>query len=139
MYRTNLQRVFDPWADLRTFDDFFKTLPEQSSGFPAVCAWKDEEKATVELEIPGMDPADIEISVKGTSLKISGERKGLEIKDEDHFHHRERWYGEFTRAFDLPYEVDSSKVDAAYKEGILTIALPRAEADKPIKIEIALN
>ena len=134
MYRTSLQRTFDPWSNL--FEDFFRQQPEQSAGGPVVNAWKDDEKAVVEAELPGVDPKDVDISVRGRKLTITGERKAEELNEEERYHYKERWHGSFTRAFELPFEVDADKVEAGFKHGILTVTLPRAEADKPRKIEI---
>ena len=102
-------------------------------------AWRDDEKAVVEAELPGVDPKDVDISVRGRKLTITGERKAEELNEEERYHYKERWHGKFQRSFDLPYEVDSEKVEAVYKDGILTVTLPRAEADKPRKIEVTLN
>jgi len=137
MYRTSLQRTCNPWSDL--FEDFFRYQPEQSAGGPAVNTWKDDDKAVVEAEIPGVDPKDVDISVSGRTLTITGERKAEELKDEERYHYKERWHGSFQRSFELPYAIDQTKIEAAYKDGILTVTLPRAKADKPRKIEVTLN
>ncbi len=139
MYRTSLDRVFDPLFDYRGLEDFFNTWPERSHSYPTAYAWKDDEKVTVELEIPGFDPKEVEISVKATTLTVSGERKGLELEDKDHYHHHERWHGKFQRSFELPFEVEADKVEAKYLNGILTVTLARAESDKPHRIEITHN
>ena len=139
MYRTSLARVFDPMFDYRGLEDFFNTWPERSRAYPMAYAWKDDEKTTVELEIPGFDPKDVDIQVKDKTLTISGERKGLELEDKDHYHHHERWYGKFNRCFELPFEVEADKVEAKYVDGILTVTLLRAESDKPHRIEITHN
>jgi HSP20 family protein len=139
MYRTNLHRIFDPWNELFGLDEFFRSWPETTNGYPAVTAWKDEEKAVVEAELPGFEPGDVDISVKGRRLTISGERKAEGLEGQDSYHYKDRWHGSFTRSFELPFEVDDKKVEAQYRHGILTVTLPRAEADKPRKIEVTLN
>lgn len=139
MYRANYKRAFDPWTDFWGMDDLFRTLPKAYHGYPVTSAWKDDDKATVELELPGIDPGDVDISVEGHTLSISGDRKVEDLGDKEHYQHRERWHGKFTKTFDLPYDVDSAKVEAHYKNGILTVTLPRAEADKPRRIEVTLN
>lgn len=140
MYRTRLQRTFNPWEEI--FDDFFGQLPQtapRAHAGPAVNTWKDDDKAVVEVELPGVEPGDVDISIEGVTLTIAGERKTGELAEEERYQYRERWHGKFSRSFELPYDVDSEKVEAAYKDGVLTVTLPRAEADKPRKIEITLN
>ena len=81
MYRTSLDRVFDPLFDYRGLEDFFNTWPERSQAYPTAYAWQDDEKATVELEIPGFEPKEVDNSVKAKTLTISGERKVLKLAD----------------------------------------------------------
>jgi HSP20 family protein len=86
--------------------------------------------------MPGVSPDDIDIDVTGDALSISGERKPDEVAKEARYHRRERSYGSFSRTIQLPFMVDTNKVEANFKNGILMISLPRAEADKPKKITI---
>jgi HSP20 family protein len=86
--------------------------------------------------MPGVNPNNIDIDVTGDALSISGERKPDEVAAEARYHRRERTYGSFSRTVQLPFMVDTSKVEANFKNGVLMINLPRAEADKPKKITI---
>jgi HSP20 family protein len=98
--------------------------------------WTNEESMFVIAEMPGVKVEDIDISVDGESLTISGERASDEIPEEARFHRKERGSGKFQRTIQLPFSVDSNKVEATFKNGVLTLLLPRVEAEKPKKISI---
>lgn len=107
--------------------------------FPAVNVWQNDEKALVRTELPGLDPASIEISVLGDTLTLQGARRSEEAEaatPEKTFHRRERPWGEFSRTVELPFVVDSAKVDATFHNGVLSVELPRAAEDKPRKIAL---
>jgi HSP20 family protein len=87
-------------------------------------------------ELPGYEKNDVDISLTGDLLRLHGSRKAPECKDEECFHRQERNFGVFDREIQLPFAIDQEKVDAEFANGILKINLPRAEQDKPKKIEI---
>ncbi len=95
-----------------------------------------ENDVVVTSEIPGVNPDDIDISVTGDTLTIKGKRQQPELKEGQTWQRRERSGGSFYRTIELPFTVDSSKVEADYTKGILKITLPRAESEKPKKISI---
>lgn len=105
-------------------------------GFPAVNIWANEEGQVITAEIPGVEPEDLDISVTGEILTLSGTRKQEQVGDGTTFHRRERGYGNFKRSIQLPYPVQADKIEAKFKNGVLSIALPRAEEDKPRKIVV---
>ncbi len=90
----------------------------------------------VRSELPGMELKDIDLSVTGNSLSISGERKIAEESDQVKYLRREREGGVFRRLLHLPTEIDPGKVEAQYQQGVLTVSLPKAEKVKPKKISI---
>lgn len=104
--------------------------------YPAVNIWANDEGQIVSAELPGVHPEDLDIDVTGDALSISGERKPDEVAREARYHRRERNYGSFSRTVQLPFMVDTNKVEASFKNGVLLITLPRAEADKPRKITV---
>jgi len=106
------------------------------AGFPAINVWLNEEGAVVTAELPGVDVKDLEINVVGETLTLSGERKAEDLPKDSVVHRQERGIGKFTRTVDLPFSVESNKVQATLEKGILRILLPRAEKDKPRKIAI---
>ena len=105
-------------------------------GYPAVNMWLDGDHVILTAELPGVSSDELEISIEGSTLTLSGERKAAELPEGATYHRQERGYGKFTRVVKLPYQIDANQVDAKLKEGILTIELERAEADKPRKIKV---
>ena len=104
--------------------------------YPALDLWQDENSLYVEAELPGMDVGDLEIYVTGgNQLSIRGERKPPEVKGGT-WHRQERAYGRFSRMLALPCEVKTDSVEAEFKDGVLTITLPKSEAAKPRRLAI---
>ncbi len=127
----------DPWRDFERLNRMFSRVPsKRCCEFPAINLWVDSDRSIVTTEIPGIKPDDIEISVIEKSLTLRGTRKADDLKENEAFHRRERWHGQFSKTVELPFRVDASKVNASFKKGILVIKLPRAEEEKPRKIEI---
>lgn len=131
-------RVWSPWREMeRLQQDVNRLLSRESAPtFPAVNIWASDQDVIVTAEIPGIDPANLDITVAENILKLTGSRKPEELKPGEVSHRLERASGEFARSFRLPYAVDSGKVEAGYEKGVLKVRLPRAEADKPRKIAI---
>ena len=109
--------------------------PEVSGVFPPLVIKEEGEKVSVEAEIPGINPGDIDINVHGKTLILSGERKPEKTEGAS-FHRRERKWGSFRKAITLPDEVNADAVEAECKNGVLKIILPKAEQAKPKKIAI---
>jgi len=97
--------------------------------------WENDDALSVELEIPGVEADQIEISVVDNELSIKVERPKLEA-EEIKYHRRERAAGGFGRVVRLPADVDADRVQAELHNGVLTITLPRAESERPRKIEV---
>ena len=104
--------------------------------FPAVNVWVSGDHAVVTTEIPGLDPASVDISVVDKTLTLRGARRPEDLKEGEAYHRRERWSGQFTKTVELPFAVESGRVEARLLKGILKVSLPRAETDKPRKIAI---
>jgi HSP20 family protein len=105
-------------------------------GYPALNLWVGEEDQVVTAELPGVRLDDLEIHVLGSSLSISGERSADDLPEDAETHRQERMFRRFSRSIELPYPVEAGKVEATLEKGLLTIRLPRAEADKPKKIKV---
>ena len=130
-------RFLDPWRETEGISRLLSGFDSQTIyEFPKINMWVDSETAVVTTEIPGLAAEDIDISVVGKSLTLSGSRKVDDLKEGESFHRRERSGGQFTKTVDLPFNVQPDKVDASFSKGILRITLPRAEAEKPKKITI---
>lgn len=104
--------------------------------FPPLNLWEDNDYLFVEAELPGFELNELEITVSGDNqLSIKGERKQPEAKGGT-WHRLERGYGTFSRLVELPEHVDPDKVVAEFKQGVLTIQLPKREEAKPRRIEV---
>jgi HSP20 family protein len=104
--------------------------------FPAMNIYDDGESFIVRAEVPGVGPDKIDVSVTGDTLTIRGKREIEPAGKDCCYHRRERDGGEFRRAFNLPDQVDTHKVMATVKDGILEVRLPRAESSKQRKIQV---
>lgn len=130
--RRDMDRLFDHWGESR---------PQQysRSTFPPLNLWENDDNMFVEAELPGFGLDDLEIMVTGgNQLSIQGERKAPELEGGT-WHRRERGFGSFSRLIELPGHVDSEKVSAEFKHGILTITLPKREEVKPRRIEVKVS
>jgi HSP20 family protein len=121
--------------------------PFRDFGFVAANSWvppvdiyqNGDHELVLKAELPDMTREDINITVENGTLTLSGEKKLSNEVKEEQFHHVERRYGSFSRAFSLPQTVDPGKVSAEYKNGVLTVRLPLREESKPrsIKVDVA--
>jgi HSP20 family protein len=132
--RDEIDRLFEsPLTELT------RTSQLLSGWTPALDVYEDKENFVVNAELPGMKKEDIEVSLHDGSLSISGERK-TETKHEDaEVYRAERFFGRFQRTVTLPTAVAGDKVKAAYKDGVLTITLPKTEEAKPKQIDVSVN
>lgn len=152
MSNTNLQRRHDLWdwsafdqlLNLRNeFNRFFEApfgqLTRSSEFFngwaPALDLYEDKDNLIVKAELPGLKRDDIEIALHEGVLSISGERKH-EAQHQGNVSRSERFFGRFQRAVSLPKHVDAHNVTATYRDGILTVTLPKAEEAKPKQIQV---
>ncbi|MDZ4835233.1 MAG: Hsp20/alpha crystallin family protein [Candidatus Melainabacteria bacterium] len=104
--------------------------------FPPTNVWTSEEGAIVRSEIPGIEPERVDISLVNNTLTIRGSRGEEVLKEGQSCHRQERESGHFTRTLQLPFNVNSDRVEARFCNGVLEITLPRAEAEKPRKISV---
>jgi HSP20 family protein len=143
MLWSDLERIGGLWDPGREFDRMQRALSRwrtpSTIEFPAVNVWVSGDTALVTTEIPGVDANAIDVSVVGKSLTLRGSRGAEELRENESYHRRERWRGQFTKTIDLPFAVEPGKVEAKFAKGILTITLPRAEAEKPRKISVKAN
>lgn len=125
--RRQLDRIFDE----------FNTGLDETWPMPTDVV-ETENELRFHVEVPGLRPEEIELTVENGVLTVSGEKKmeRREGESDDNFRLLERRYGRFTRSFRLPPTVDANRVDASYDSGVLSIRLPRAEEAKPRRIQI---
>jgi HSP20 family protein len=120
----------------RLFDGTSVGPARAAAGYPAMNVWASEGGLIVTAEVPGVSIEDLDINVVNETLTLSGRREPEEVAEEARYHRHERGYGRFTRTIQLPFRVDSAKVDATLTNGVLRIELPRVEEEKPRKITV---
>jgi HSP20 family protein len=144
-------RALTPWSGFSTMkkemdrmlDRFwegdFPLLPAMGEWAPALDVSETKDAVMIKAEVPGMDPTDIHLSLHDQMLTLKGEKRQEKEEKEEHFYRIERMYGAFVRTVRLPATVDGSKVTAGFKNGLLTVSLPKAPTAKgtmiPIKAE----
>lgn len=125
----------------RVFERMFEDLPRMQGGwvspatFPAVNLWEDEKNLYAEAELPGLAMSDIDVSIVGNELTLKGQRKDG-AGEGAAYHRRERGVGAFSRVFHLPVDIETGKVEANLRNGVLLIMLPKAAAARPRKVEV---
>ena len=137
-------RVRDPFDALaglqRAMDsvmgsDWFGSRTSGSGAFPLINVFNDGDDFVVVAELPGVKKEDLDIQVRGDRLRVQG-KKTIAYEDNASVHRRERAAGEFDRTVTLPEQIDAAKVAAEYRDGVLTLRLPRAESAKPRTVVI---
>lgn len=132
--REEIDRLFEvPLAELARSSQLL------SGWTPAFDVYEDKDNVYVRAELPGMRKEDIDLSLHNGSLSISGERKGEENLKEAEVYRSERFFGRFQRTITLPTLVAVDKIKAQYKDGILSVTLPKAEEAKPKHIDVSVS
>jgi HSP20 family protein len=140
-------RYRDPMRDVASFQDEMDRFFRQAFGdreaaspagafAPALDVEETEDGFVLHVELPGVAADDVEVSLEENVLTVAGERRFYEEKEADGFRRIERHFGRFHRAVRLPDRVAADRVEAAYRDGMLTITVPKAEDAKPRRIEI---
>jgi HSP20 family protein len=147
---------WDPMRELEEFSSrlapFFgssqvqnKDEREESGWFtkaqwaPLVDISEDEQEYAIKAELPGLEKDHVKVTVENGTLLITGERAGENKEKNRKYHRVERAYGSFLRSFTLPDDADGAKIRAEFKNGVLTVHLPKAETAKPKSIDIKVN
>ena len=143
---------WDPFRDLvtlrermeRLFEDFLapaRREEEITAGVwtPAVDIYETPENFVLKAELPGLTQKDINLELKQNVLTLSGERRFEEEVKRESYHRVERAYGSFKRSFSLPGNVESEKVSAKFKDGVLEVVIPKREEAKPKRIEVKVE
>jgi HSP20 family protein len=143
---------WEPFRELvtaqRDFDRLFREAFSSASGegevstrtwAPPVDIYENGDNLVLKAELPGINPDDVEVRVEDNTLYLKGERKFEKEVKEENYHRVERAYGTFARSFTLSNTIDSEKVTAGYKDGVLTLTLPKREEAKPKTIKISVG
>ncbi|MBI3555650.1 MAG: Hsp20/alpha crystallin family protein [Deltaproteobacteria bacterium] len=135
LLQKNLDRMFDDfWSPV---PDLFEPLDEVNAFMPPVDVQDTENAYLLSFDLPGVSKHDLKIEMRDSQLVISGERKEeVERREKGGHLASERVYGTFLRSFTLPSNVDASKIEASFRDGVLHIAVPKTEATKSKPIEI---
>ncbi len=145
----NLVR-WNPWREMPTvhnplnrfFDDPFFRIgrmdqdPNPGMWNPAVDLYEKDDHFVIKAELPGVDKEDIKVDLKDRVLTLSGERTYDNEVKEENYYRKERSYGKFQRAFTLPTDVDSDKITAEFKDGVLRVEVPKPEEKKAQEVTI---
>jgi len=128
----------------KMFNNFFRgDIQDEDSALmawtPAVDIAEHDDEYLVKVELPGVNKDEVKITVESNILTIRGEKKQEKEIKKENYHRVERSYGSFQRSFTLPTTVKSDKIDASYKDGILSVSLPKAEEAKPKQIEVKVK
>lgn len=124
-------RTFRPFFMSNLFeDDLFPVWSGNCTSTPAVNIREDEKKYSLELAVPGMDRKDVKIDINEDVLTVSSEKKTETDESQNGYRRKEFSYSSFCRNFYIPENVNSEKIEARYKDGILTVELPKHEEDK---------
>lgn len=142
-YTPILESSWDPFAEMNELRRAVNRLFGSSDGhsarrdvFPPLNIYANGDEVIIAAEVPGVDGEHLDVSVTGNTFTLEGKREPEEHSDDCRSLRQERFGGRFRRTVELPFAVDADKVQAKLKNGILQVRLPRAESDKPRKIEI---
>ena len=135
--------TLDPFQGLRFFDEAVTRLmsePRASRPWsPAVDILETEDAVTLKADLPDVKTEDIDIRVENGTLTLRGTRRFEKDENVKGYHRIERSYGEFVRSFAVPQTVETDKVGAEYKNGVLTITLPKKETAKPRQVKVEIH
>ncbi len=143
MLWTDLGRLgggFDPWFGVEwpagNLEGLSSSAARRASEFPLVNIWVNGDEAVLTTEIPGIDAKSVEISVAGKTVTLRGSREPDREETGKTYHRRERWYGQFSKTIEMPFNVEANAVEARFRKGVLHVTLPKAQADKPRTIKV---
>lgn len=126
-----VRRNFSPFNLPGFFeDDFFPVITSRTNSMPAVNIREDEKRFMLDLAVPGMEKKDLKIDIDEDVLTISSETKNETEENRDGYKRKEFSYSSFCRSFQIPENVNKEKIEAGYKDGILTVSLPKTELEK---------
>lgn len=127
------------FPDWERWTKFFPTGAEgvaEREWYPVVDVHEKDDAYLITAELPGLNKKDVHVTVEGNVLTLSGERRYEHEEKQEKCHRLERAYGHFTRSFTLPGAVKADAVEAKFKDGVLTLVLPKSEEKKPKAIDI---
>ena len=155
MYLTSIRRNPEPNQDVysnltrlsRLMDEAFGAFPTAHSNGDAVgSAWtpnvdirEDKDHITITMDVPGVRPEDVKVSLENQVLTVAGEKHAIQQEQDERWHRWERHYGRFERTFTLPSTVDAERIEATTDNGVLTLRLPKIEKARPREIQVKVG
>ena len=141
---------WNPWGEMHSLQRHFNSVwdnvfydggtdihqGKKESWMPAVDIFENETHFTIKAELPGIEKDDMAVDLKDRVLSLRGERRDDRPEEKDKAHRRERSFGRFERFFTLPADVDAEKITAEYKDGLLTIQVPKPAKSQPRRITV---
>ena len=132
---------FDPFAEMRRMQSEMNRLFSgvgfvTARDFPPINIWLGDNSVVVTAELPGVTRDDVTLNLQDDVLTLEGKREPRQQQENGNWQRRERSYGSFSRAVQLPFRIDPDKVQPRFNNGVLEVELERLEADRPKKIEI---
>jgi HSP20 family protein len=135
--RDEIDRFFESPRGMRSAGGI--SSPMFEGWAPSIDLFEDKDNVTVKAELPGMKKEDIDVSLEGRTLSICGERREEKEEGKGTAHRSERYYGKFYRSVELPSAVDQGKIKASYKDGLLTVTMPKTEEAKRKQIAVQVS
>jgi HSP20 family protein len=131
---------WDPFRDLSSVEEEFDRLVgraySRSAWVPALDVRETDDRFELTIDLPGIEPGDVTVNYEDGTLSISGKREFSKEESEETWHRVERGFGTFARQVRLPRTADAERIEASFDRGVLTVAVPKAEAAKPRTIEV---
>ena len=131
---------WDPITDLKSVQDemdrFFGRSSSRNAWAPSLDVSENEDRFEVHVDLPGVNPEEVSVTYEKGTLTVSGRRDFSSEDQGETWHRIERGYGAFARSVRLPETAESEKIEATFDKGVLTVAVPKAEAAKPRSIEV---
>ena len=129
--QSEMSRLFDGF-----FDGGVRAPGVERIWTPPVEVYETRDELVVKAELPGVSEKDIHLSIAGDMLTLRGERHRQEQTKQEDYYRAERWYGKFERSLPVPFPVQADKIHAGYRDGVLTVTLPKAEQVRPREVKI---
>lgn len=133
-FRREMERLWD-----RFVGESWLPKPFSESWQPSADVVETEASIVVKAEIPGLESADLDVSISEDTLTIKGEKKREEERTDERFHSVERYYGSFQRSFRLPASIQTDKAEATFEKGVLVVTLPKTEEAKKKEIKVQVK
>ena len=137
--RNDMNRVFDTFRSNGPTSEAPSLAPSLAKWRPSVDIAENDDEYIINADLPGINREDLGVTVADGRLTLRVERRQVSEENSGSVHHVERVYGTFTRTFDLPGAVNADRIEATYRDGVLSVTVPKAEEAKRKKIQVSLK